>query len=262
MRIVHCDREPAVIGDYQPVDVALVGDATTCLQSLRVAVKELRARIGAPPPQSPPPAVSIPPFFDVADDRSSDRGLDPRAVLDYFNGVLPARRVVVSDVGRWAPLLPIMLDVPEPRRLVTTLGFASIGHGLGAAVGAARACPGDLTVLFAGDGGLLMSVQELGMVQRANARLLIVVLNDGQYGAELPALADAGLGPDVARFPAPDLPALARAYGGDGLVVSTPAGLAALEMEFHALPTPFIVDARIDPAINSRDFLMASSSTD
>ena len=74
--------------------------------------------------------------------------------------------------------------------------------------------------------------------------LTIVVRNDQQYGAELKYLAAAGLPPDIARQTRPDVPALARSHGDDGVVIHD---LSELRDEHLDRPGLFVIDARFTP---------------
>ena len=74
-------------------------------------------------------------------------------------------------------------------------------------------------------------------------------VTSGGYGAELKYLAAAGLPPDIAPRDLPDVPALARAFGGDGVVVTD---LDQLSDDHLDRPGRFIVDARIDPDVDWR----------
>ena len=51
-------------------------------------------------------------------------------------------------------------DLPAPRRFCYTPGFATLGYGLPAGVGASIARPGAPVAVLLGDGALMFSVQE------------------------------------------------------------------------------------------------------
>ena len=77
------------------------------------------------------------------------------------------------------------LSVPGPGHFKLTSDFASIGLGFGTALGVAKARPDETTVLVIGDGGFLMTMGELETVVREDLPLVIVLMNDCAYGAEL-----------------------------------------------------------------------------
>jgi acetolactate synthase-1/2/3 large subunit len=65
-------------------------------------------------------------------------------------------------------------------RLFSNSGSASMGYDLPAAVGAAIASPESRVVCFAGDGSLMMNLQELQTLRHLNLNITLVILeNDG-----------------------------------------------------------------------------------
>ena len=67
-------------------------------------------------------------------------------------------------------------------------------------------------VLFEGDGSLLMHIQELETIKRHGLKLLMCVLNDGAYGAEIHKLRADGIDDSGAIFGRTDLAAIARGF--------------------------------------------------
>jgi acetolactate synthase-1/2/3 large subunit len=178
-----------------------------------------------------------------------ERGLDLRRVFATLNARIPEDRIVISDSGRWSGTLPSIVDAKDGRSWVITRGYGSIGLGLGNAIGAAAAAGDRPVVLFCGDGGFMMGAQELDAVRLNELDLTIIIMNDEQYGAEVPYLLSYGLTGDVARQNLPDIEKLAAAFGGQGVVVRTPEEIDALDLTYSGL---LIVDARVDPLINGR----------
>src|SRR5690606_39198740 len=78
--------------------------------------------------------------------------IDYVPALRRIEKTLPADRILVSDVGRFTFSAWRNLSVSDPHYFVYSSNFASIGLGLGEAIGAARAEPEALTVLLSGDG--------------------------------------------------------------------------------------------------------------
>ena len=82
----------------------------------------------------------------------------------------------------------------------------------------ALARPDRTVVVFEGDGGLMMSLPELETAARERIPVVVVVLDDGAYGAETYMMEKAGLDPALSLFENPDLAQVARDLGarGDG----------------------------------------------
>ena len=111
--------------------------------------------------------------FQPAD---GDRTIDPRRLALALDRLLPAERRLVYDSGNFLGVLPLVA-VPEPRALKPTSDFASVGLGLPTSIGVACAPSERPTVLFIGDGGLLMTLGELETAGRLGARLIVTVLH-------------------------------------------------------------------------------------
>ena len=79
--------------------------------------------------------------------------------------------------------------------------------------------------------------------------LIVVIANDGAYGAEWRKLKGYGLDPGFSRTSWPDLAGLAEACGARGYTVRTVEDLEKLGPVFADLTGPVLVDVRTDPAI-------------
>lgn len=175
------------------------------------------------------------------------RGLDPRAVYAHFDDKLPRDRIVVTDGGRAGLPLPAMLNAQDHFSFVPSRGYGSIGLGVGAAIGVAIAAPDRPVVLFCGDGGFMMAAQELDTIRSHQLSVTIVIMDDLQYGSEIKYLNRLGLRHEVAKLSMPDIELLARAYGGEGVVIQSDDELGAIDV---TKPGLYIVDARIDPHVD------------
>jgi thiamine pyrophosphate-dependent acetolactate synthase large subunit-like protein len=149
---------------------------------------------------------------------------------------LPETRVVVADGGHFVGFPCIHVSVSSPEQFVPTVDFGSIGLGLATALGAALARPDHTTVLFVGDGGLSMSLQELETAVRERVRLLVVVLDDQAYVAEVHHLRVQGKDPACAYMRSPDFVAVAEGFGWAGRRITRLAELETAVEEFRADP--------------------------
>ena len=104
--------------------------------------------------------------------------LDPRRAIEELDRVIPKDYDSVSGAGHQAYFHSTMRG-RKPENYHAIREFGAIGNGISLAIGVAAAKKNGKTVLFEGDGSLLMHIQELEMVQRHGLKLLICVLNDG-----------------------------------------------------------------------------------
>ena len=172
--------------------------------------------------------------------------LDPFVFARAVDEVLPDQRTLVIDGGHFFESICRSIRVPDERGFVWTLGYGSIGLGLASAIGAAIGRPERLAVLGIGDGGLLMSLADLETIPRYDVPLLVLVMNDAAYGAEVKFVEERGWSGEVARFPDTDFAAIARAVGMDAVTVRSEADVRALLPRLRELKSALLVDAKID----------------
>lgn len=183
-------------------------------------------------------------------DRSGPGGADPEVLLCALDEALPSHRSVVLDGGHFTGAASMYLQVPDPDHFFYGLDFAAVGVGHPTGLGVAVARPDELTVVVVGDGGLLMTLGELDAARASALPLVIVVMNDAAYGAEVHFLHLRGLNGDVAALPPQDFAAIAASMGMNAAIVRTPE--EALEAaQIGPLTAPLLLDCRIDPTLRA-----------
>jgi thiamine pyrophosphate-dependent acetolactate synthase large subunit-like protein len=246
--LIQVDADRGHIGRWHPADVAVVGDAKLAAQALLAAL--------------PPGSNADRPFrseetlrflreFDIARDfepANTARTVDPRALGVALEKLLPARRNLVYDAGNFLGIVPY-LSVPDPGRFKLTSDFASIGLGFGTALGVARARPDETTVLVIGDGGFLMTMGELETVVREDLPLVIVLMNDCAYGAELHFLKMRDLPVAKSVFPDVDYAPVAEAFGFQAATIRTLDELQKLAPLLAKPDGPLFLDCKLNAAV-------------
>ena len=165
-----------------------------------------------------------------AEEFAADGRLNPRAVAQALDTLLPTERTIVQDGGHFCGWIPMYCEAPDPQGLMMVgTAFQSIGLGIPAAVGAAVARPDRTTVLIAGDGGALMALADLESAVRAIPSGVMVVFNDAAYGAEVHQYAARGLDDTAMQIPEVDFSALGVAMGAQGTKVRSLSDLQLLK---------------------------------
>jgi thiamine pyrophosphate-dependent acetolactate synthase large subunit-like protein len=211
-RIVRCDLDAPRAHALPNTSVALVGDAADVLAALDIELaRRGTAKVGyrtAAADQLRERARDS--EFQRVDDPDA---ADPREVVIRLDEMLPRDRTVITDAGHFFGYPVAYMGVPDGRSFVCGIDFGSIGLGIGLAMGAAVARRDRPTVLFVGDGGMLMSLGDLETVVRYHLPICIVVLNDAAYGSELQILRLWELPEQLSVFPTTDFAAAATALG-------------------------------------------------
>lgn len=136
----------------------------------------------------------------------------PESVVRTLQRYSP-KATFTSDIGNHLLAAARHLIVDEPDGFFVSYGLAGMTSGIGSAMGIALADPGRRVISICGDGGMLMCGTELATCAREGLRVTFAVFEDGYLG-----MVDDGMQADfgtceVAKLPAVDLVAVARALG-------------------------------------------------
>lgn len=252
--LIQVDVSHANIGRWFHADVALIADAKHAAEQLFEALAERPASdklLYTEENRQRLADIDLAAEFQSA---HTARTMDPRALAMAVNQLLPANRNAVYDAGNFLQIMPY-IDVPGPECIKNTVDFASIGMGFGTALGFACGTPQRTTVLFIGDGGFLMTLSELETAAREGIPVVIVLMNDGAYGAELHYLKMRGMPVSTAVFADIDFAPIAQAFGFEAFTVRTLEELAKLAPALKNPQGPMLLDCKINASVAAA-FLM------
>jgi acetolactate synthase-1/2/3 large subunit len=102
-------------------------------------------------------------------------------LIDVLSDLLTPDDVVVTDMGFAFQNTHQAFRVKLGQRMLTNSGFAPMGWGLPAAVGACFAHDRRRTICIAGEGGLMMNLQELATVMHYKLPVKLFIFNNGGY---------------------------------------------------------------------------------
>ncbi len=246
--LIHVDRVRTNIGRWYHADVAVVADARQAAEQL---LEMLPERAPADKPLHAGEMRHWLAGFDPASEFRAEhtaRTMDPRALAIELDRLLPRERNLVYDAGNFLQVVPY-LSVPGPGHIKMASDFASIGMGFGTALGYACGTPDRTTVLVLGDGSFLMTLGELETVVREDIPLVIVVMNDCAYGAELHYLKMRDMPVAKSVFPDIDYAPVAEAFNFQSATVRTLDELRALAPMLRKPEGPILLDCKINASI-------------
>jgi len=244
-RIVHCDIDTRSIGGQYPADAPVVADAaafaaavTGLLDQAGYAGTGFRDSLAGGQAKA------------EASPAAGDEPVDPAEAMITLNAVLPASRSVVTDGGRFVRHAVENLSVPSARHFAHAgRGFGAVGNGLPMAIGVGAALRDGPVVAVVGDGSFMLGgLAEFNTAVRHGIDLIVVVCNDGAYGAEYRKLRGHGFDVATSLFDWPDFGPVAESLGGSGFTVRTAADLARLGDVIAARGRPLLIDIKLDPA--------------
>ena len=114
--------------------------------------------------------------------RPSSAGFAPFQALDILRGTFPADGILAYDVGAHTHQIASQWRTDQPRTLLATNGWSSMGYGMPAAFAAKLVHPDRAVACVVGDGGFQMTAGELALARRLNLAVPVIVLNDGWLG--------------------------------------------------------------------------------
>lgn len=144
------------------------------------------------------------------------------------------------------------LEVREPLTFTHAVHFGSIGLGLATAIGVSLRDTTRPTVLIAGDGGAMISLIELQTVARLELPVIVVVLDDGAYGAEYDKLKGFGVDPTHSLLSWPEFDGLSEALGVRARTVRSEQDFLDVADDIAAGRLPLLIDIKCDPTIDPR----------
>ena len=109
-------------------------------------------------------------------------GFAPFHALDILREKLPADGILAYDVGAHTHQIASQWRTDQPRTLLATNGWSSMGYGMPSAYAAKLVHPQRAVVCVVGDGGFQMTAGELALARRLNLAVPVIVLNDGWLG--------------------------------------------------------------------------------
>jgi thiamine pyrophosphate-dependent acetolactate synthase large subunit-like protein len=211
--LIQIDLDADQIGMNYPVTVGIVADAKAVLRALVTAVGPSRERDG---------------WGKLWEEARAARHPRPEWFIDVLREALPGDVPVFTDACEMGYRMQADWQSHGPRRFFYPSNFITLGWAFPAAIGAAVARAGGPVVSVSGDGGFVMTAQELATAARYRLRVIALVHNDSTYGAikNIQKRAHEGRYLDV-ELNNPDFLQLAAAYGVPGSRVQGPEELRA-----------------------------------
>jgi acetolactate synthase I/II/III large subunit len=249
-RVVHVNDERGHMGRYITPDAALVGDLELTAEVMLHWLDEAEiAGSGATTDELKQKIASYRRPDKVPGDHRAGT-VDMRRALQRIDAAVPADRILVTDAGRFIVEAWTIFGVNRPRSFVFTVGSGSIGLGMGEAIGAAIAAPDRPILLVCGDGGFMLGcLTEFITAVQNKCNLVVLLCNDGSYGAEHIQFRQKNMDPGLSLLDWPDFAPIAEAIGGVGVTVREDDDLedAARMISAPDRKCPLLIDIKLDP---------------
>lgn len=242
-KIVHVDIDPAEIGKNVRADVPIVGDVKNVVSEF------LKYDFKTDFSEWIEELQEVKRRFPLKYEKGG-KFIKPQYIVEKVDEVFPDDTIVVADVGQNQMWVAQYYKFKYQRSFVCSGGLGTMGYALPAGIGAKIGVPDREVVVFAGDGGFQMNIQELMTVRRYDIPLKIIVMDNRALGMvrqwqqlffncrySATILAD---NPDFAK--------IAEAIGIRAMKIEKPEEVDRAIEELARSKGPMLIHALIDPA--------------
>ncbi|GAB2492958.1 biosynthetic-type acetolactate synthase large subunit [Algoriphagus taiwanensis] len=179
-KVIHLELDPAEINKNVKATVAVQGD---CRESLAMLTDSIQAKKHGDWMAKFRELEQLEKSSVVQHDLTPTKtGLTMGEVIHQINQYKADDAVLVTDVGQHQMIAWRYFNYKKPRTQVTSGGLGTMGFALPAALGAQLHDYSRQVICVAGDGGIQMTIQELGTIKQTKAPVKIVLLNNNYLG--------------------------------------------------------------------------------
>ncbi len=254
-RIIQVDIDPNEMARQYPVDLGILADARSFLESFHEAAAKM---LGAPRPRDLEALAALP--------RIQAAQAERKAELDHFFGVpedhVPIKpQVVAREVTRalrrdafvtlgagFHPQYSNKVPIYHPGGYIKALALGAMGLGFAQAMGAKLAFPDRQVVHLTGDGDFAMTAEDLETCVREGINVVSVILDDVGFNSlrtfQRHMYQGRIIGSDYRDV---NLAKLAEVYGALGERVTEPKALGPALRRMLEANRPAVLDVMIDP---------------
>jgi acetolactate synthase-1/2/3 large subunit len=170
--LIHIDIDSDVLGRVYPPEISILADCKeTLLKLLEIAVQ---------PSWRDWAAARRKQYEQVSTLPAEKRNLN-EAIIASLQQHLPNNAIITNDAGNFAGWLHAFFQFTEEHTYIGPTSGA-MGYGMPAAIGAKLAFPERVVVSLSGDGGFMMTMQELETAARYHIPIISIVFNNSMYG--------------------------------------------------------------------------------
>ena len=257
-RLIHVDIDPEELGRNYPPELGIQADAKYFLRELcYLAEAGMKGKQGTTGPWLEGISKWREDWteFNRPQSNSNAVPIRPERLLKDMRRVLPRDAILVCDVGEHHNWVIQFFESYEPRTMLQSWGFASMGFGVCGVLGAKLAAPERICVSVCGDGGFMMTPHILCTAVEYGIPAIWIIFNN--YGWNVIRHQANGAWPDreiITSFRKeetgepynPDFAALARACGARGARVEKPGDFGEALSEAIASNVPYVIDIPVE----------------
>lgn len=236
--VVRIDLDPGQMHKNVRADLPIVADASGVLRDVLDVLQDKGVQ-----GWSSEPTGTLRAELDA---ESTTMGSPWAPIQRALAGALPADTVVAGDSSQVTYYGTVhSWSFTPANRLLYPTGYATLGYGLPAAIGAKIADPGRPVVALFGDGAAMFSIQELITATEQGLAFPVVIVDNGGYAEIREQMVERGIEPQAVDLYRPDIPALARAIGAHGVTAGSLEELGTLAAGALTGDRPTVIHYRV-----------------
>ncbi len=183
-KFIQIDIDPVEIGRNYPVTIGAVSDLKQALKALLKAAKELCPE-GRKNQEMKDKIAAYKAEFKASNKSLMEDNrfpMTPQRILKDVREVLPEDAIICTDVGWNKNGVGQQFEITEPGTIMHPSGFATMGFGSAALLGAKLAKPTKKVITLIGDGGFGTNPSVLATAKEYNIPVVWVVMNNFAFG--------------------------------------------------------------------------------
>jgi acetolactate synthase I/II/III large subunit len=243
---IHVDIDSNELNAKVSVDLALQADVKVFLAALN---HELSGKSDADLSQWYQVINGYRDKYPTYADPAEFPGIDPNRFMEVLAERCGVGDVICLDVGQNQMWAGQSFRLKSGQRMLNSGGMGAMGFSLPAALGAAKALPGQRVVALAGDGGIQVNIQDLEVIVSHQLPIKMIVLNNNCLGM-VRQFQDLYFGgrrqSTVIGYGCPDLVKIAQAYGLPAFTIDSLESAGAVLDEALALDGPVFVEVKLE----------------
>ena len=220
-KVIHIDIDPTSIAKLVVPDYPIVGDLKLTVKAMIEEADEIEINDFSNWVELLRDYREKEPLRYI----DSNELIKPQWVIEKVGKILGDNAIVSTDVGQHQMWTAQFFPFSHPRQWITSGGLGTMGFGLPAALGAARAFKDSnrVVVNFTGDGSILMNIQELMTCVEYELPVINIILNNNYLGMvrQWQTMFYDNRLSETDLTKQPDFPMLCKAFGGLGYRVGT-----------------------------------------
>lgn len=252
-KLIQIDIEPSEIGRNYPVEIGVVADLKQALTVLNRVAKELVPN-GLQNDELKQEIIANREEFKNSNLKyitDNSFPMKPQRILEEVREVLPRDAYITTDVGWNKNGVGQQFPIYEAGTVLTPGGFATMGFGAPAALGAKIAQPDKVVVSLVGDGGFGQNPAVLATAAEENIPVVWVIMNNNAFGT-IAGLEKAHFGTTFGTLfkkdgetYSPDFAQIAKAYGVEGVKIQSAEEFKPVLKQAIESNKPVVIDVQM-----------------